>query len=170
MSDQKNSATRPGADRMNLERKVRRGGKMEDIVERRESERRRRVAGFAFIFSLFFAVLYSYFYVDTNGLGDIFGEPLIDSLLFGPGFSTLFDGGGIIDQVLTILIRTLFFMVVFGILPYITFRYARTRDVNQANAYQLFWGMTAFLAAAILFTHALAWPFIVNIFEQFSFE
>ena len=164
----KTPKTRPGAERMDLTRKVMRGGKVETIEEDRRKQIRRRMTITAFVFSLLFAVVYSFSYAETSAVMNLFDSPMLNKLFFGPGTANIIDGG-MIDQVLNILVRTLFFMAIFGVLPMATHLYARSRDVSNINPYQLMWGMAAFLAMFIAFIHALGWPLFAEVLENFSF-
>lgn len=158
----------PGAENMDMTQRVRKGGKIEKIEADLRREKSRRLIVTVFIFSLLFSALYSFYYVDAMAMANVFADPLINKLLFGPGFVTIFDGG-LIDQIFTILARGVFFMAVCGFIPYLTHLYARTRDVSQVNAFQLVWGMAAFLAFFIAFCHAIFWPLLLEVLENFSF-
>lgn len=156
---------KPGADRMNTSHKITRGGK----VEQEEKTKIRKTGNMPLVvimFCLMFSFLYSQFYAIDTTVFNFFEDTARNKMFFGPGYGVI-TGDSMIDQILTILIRAVFFAAVFGIVPFLTYKYAQSRNTANLNPYRLMWGMTAFTGFVVLLTDSLLWPFAQSILEQF---
>lgn len=161
-------APKPGAEHLDTSKKIVRGGKVEHQEPKGKVRKKKNGAATAVaLFSLVFAFLYSEYYAMNSAVVSFFEDASMNKMLFGPGYGVV-TADPMIDQVLTILIRAAFFAFVFGVVPFLTARYARSRNVNNQDPYKLMWGMTAFTAFVIVLFDSLLWPFMLDIFAQFE--
>ncbi len=164
------SAPKPGADRMDVSRKITKGGVV--VEEERFKARKNHnnsAAIVAFLFSVIFAALYSEFYINDSALLTFFDDANLNKVFFGPGYATIM-ADPMIDMVLIVLVRAVFFFALFGVIPFLTSRYARSRNLPGQDAYKLMWGMTAFTFFAFALLHNLLLPFAGEIMAQFQLD
>ncbi len=167
----KDDSIKPGRSKMNMEKSVKKGGRVIEngAAEDYAKKSKRLPTFFVFLFSTGFAALYSEFYVKKSKLLNAFEDEFVNKIFFGPGYAPIF-GEPSIDQILGIFVRGLFFMLIFGLSPYLTYLYVKSSDSRTANIYYMNWGVITFTIFALTLFHTMLGPLIADIYDMFSME
>lgn len=122
------------------------------------------------LFVLLFAMGLSFAISDLklmSGVSFRTGFNLLDDIMFGatPPMITGDQGS---DNVIAIFIRTVLIAAAAGVLPVLTYLWQRMRNTMQANPYVTFWGVTAFVAFAVVAIPNYVVPYAADLLKTMT--
>ena len=161
----------PGQEKMNLDKSVKKGGRVVENAEMQKlnSSNTQRAAAFVFAFSVVFAFLFSEYYANTTAAFKLFDNADLNKTLFGPGYQSII-GDPMLDQGLGVFLRGIFFTLVFGLSPYLTYLYVKFSDSRGGSFYIKNWATIAFVAFAYALWDTMLGPLLGDVVGMFTLD